>query len=91
MNAPFEHDDTPEGILRVPTAENMEFPIDAIGAAVTRATAILNMVHNQLDEGGGTCTESVLANAIWAAEGIIAEIEVLANGYWEHIKQAKGV
>lgn len=91
MNTAIVHDDTPESILRVPIAEKMEFPADAIGAAVTRANAILNMVHNQLDEGGGTCTESVLANAIWAAQGIIAEIEVLAKGYWDHISQAKGV
>lgn len=88
MNAD-DTNDTPEAVLCLHADKAKALPIDAIGAAVTRANAILDMVHNQLDGGGGTVTESVLANAVWAAQGIISEIQLLADGHWEYLNQDK--
>lgn len=75
-------DDTPESLLRVPEGAAVDFPIDSITSAAIRAKALLAMILHSLQEDGGTA-RWVLADAVWAVEGIVGQIETIAKAHQE--------
>lgn len=72
--------DTPESLMRVRKDAPAGIPIDAIDCAAERAQAILVLLSGQF-ESEDSCTYSwrVIASILWAVEGMVEEIRILAN------------
>lgn len=81
MQAPDgTHLDRPETLLRVRPDAPAGTPIDAIDCAAVRAKAILVILMNQFErEEPPAFSNAVICNALWAVEGMIEQMAVMAN------------
>ena len=72
--------DLPETLFVIRSDAPAGVPIDAIECAVSRAQSILTMVSAEFNKDE-PCqwSPSVIANALWAVEGILEQIRILAN------------
>lgn len=72
--------DRPEALLRVRPDAPAGTPIDAIDCSAERARAVLMLIMSQFEsEDSQTFSNGVITSALWAVEGMIEEMRVMAN------------
>lgn len=55
-----------------------DFPIDALSSTLQRAAALTVVVHSNVD-GDGNLSNEVLANVVWALQGLICEAQTILD------------
>lgn len=82
--------DLPENLLRVRPDAPAGTPVDAIDCSAARARAVLMLIMGQFEsEDSQTFSNDVVSSALWAVEGMIEEMRVMAN--YAHDTERKGV
>lgn len=81
MHAPCgTHLGTPEDFMVLRPDAPAGVPIDAIECAIARANSILILLQGQFEsEDSNTLSNGIIANTLWAVQGMLEEIRILAN------------
>ena len=76
--------DTPESLLKTIAKLSGahfpadDFPIDALSGTLQRAAALAVVIHSNMD-GDGNLSNKVLANVVWALQGLICEAKTILD------------